>query len=36
MIIVLDPSAAIEIILKKENSERFKQSIIEADTVIKK
>jgi predicted nucleic acid-binding protein len=34
MIIVLDTSAALEILLKKENSDRFKKALLEADTVI--
>ena len=34
MIIVLDTSAAIEILLKKEESEKFKKRIAEADAVI--
>ena len=34
MIVVLDTSAAIEILLNKEESEKFKQEILKADTVI--
>lgn len=34
MIIVLDTSAAIEILLQKEESDKFKKEIAEADTVI--
>ena len=34
MIIVLDTSAAIEIILKKKESSKFKNIIVEADAVI--
>lgn len=34
MIIVLDTSAAIEIILNKKESEKFKKIILEADAVI--
>jgi len=34
MIVVLDTTAAIEIILNKKDSKKFKNIIIEADTVI--
>jgi predicted nucleic acid-binding protein len=34
MIIVLDTSAAVEILLKKEDSEKFSNKIAEADAVI--
>lgn len=34
MIVVLDVSAALEILLKKDNSNRFKKALLEADTVI--
>lgn len=34
MIIVLDTSAAVEILLKKEDSEKYRKKISEADAVI--
>lgn len=34
MIIVLDTSAAVEILLNKEESEKYKKVIVEAETVI--
>ncbi|MBI9055952.1 MAG: type II toxin-antitoxin system VapC family toxin [Bacteroidales bacterium] len=34
MIIVLDTSAAVEILLKKEDSEKYRSKIAEADAVI--